>query len=462
MAGKRVLIVAEAGEVGRMLRAALESLGAGLLVRVVSSAEEALQDPMHGQAQLLVMDTRLPGISGFELLAKIRQPNPRVRAILLARQEEDTPLNHARMGLDDRLLVKPVRTAVFLDAVREVLEISRLSGSQDLSLRPSPPPVQPAAKAAPPQAADKIEAAPPESHQPGIKPAAPPPAAADKETQAENEALLARLDAALQKSAVETPPPPPETAFVAEKLPQAAEKLPQAAEKLPQAEPVPAQPPEQPASPKTSVERPAETPAQGQAKRGTAVMPPGVMELLDGLCQRLGAGAALILDMAGNTLAQAGSLPGWDGQAALFPEVLAAVTAAGRAAQKLQSGTPQGVLALYGTQVNLAAAPAAGKVLIMLTPADGNRLRAALAFEEVLLGSRALEELLAPSQTEAQQPEDLGSLLSRSQPAVDDEQLAAFWEAALAEHPSPPGGADTLSYEQATRLNLAPEDDSGS
>ena len=445
MAGKRVLIVAEAGEVGRMLRAALESLGAGLLVRVVPSAEEALQDPMHGLAQLVVMDTRLPGISGYELLAKIRQQNPRVRAILLARQEEDTPLNRARLGMEDRLLVKPVRTAVFLDAVRAVLEISRQSNSQDLSLRPSPPLVQPAAKPEPPQPTEQPEAAPLDLEQ--------------KETQDENEALLARLDAALQKNAVETPPPP--------ETQQAAEKLPQAAEKPPQESPLPVKQPEQPAA-EAPVERPAEAPAQRPVKPvtgplnlgGSAVMPPGVMELLNGLCQRLGAGAALILDMDGNTLAQAGSLPGWDGQAALFPEVLAAVTAAGRAAQQLQSGTPQGVLALYGTQVNLAAAPAAGKVLIMLTPAEGNRLRAALAFEEVLLGSRALEELLAPSESLPQQPEDLGSLLASSQPPMDDEQLAAFWEAALSEHPSPPGGADTLSYEQATRLNLAPEDDS--
>jgi len=75
-----------------MLRTSLELSGRPYDITVVASAEEALLELQHGPIDMVVTDLRLPGMSGLELLARIRQTNPKLRAILITGQ----PTNDVR------------------------------------------------------------------------------------------------------------------------------------------------------------------------------------------------------------------------------------------------------------------------------------------------------------------------------------------------------------------------------
>jgi CheY-like chemotaxis protein len=73
---KRVLIVDDALELGRFLQAALKTLRPPVESVLVPSAEEAILESSQTAPDLLVADIRLPGISGLELVRKIRNRTP--------------------------------------------------------------------------------------------------------------------------------------------------------------------------------------------------------------------------------------------------------------------------------------------------------------------------------------------------------------------------------------------------
>jgi CheY-like chemotaxis protein len=120
---KRVLIVDDALDLGRMLRAALETLDAGLYVRVLPSAEEALLEISRTPAALMVTDIRLPGMSGLELLKKVRKRSPETRFILITGLTDEGVLQQAEQAGAERFLRKPIHVAEFLEIAAELLEL---------------------------------------------------------------------------------------------------------------------------------------------------------------------------------------------------------------------------------------------------------------------------------------------------------------------------------------------------
>ena len=120
---KRVLIIDDALELGRMLRAALESLGADLYVRVLPSAEEALLEVQRTPADLLVVDIRLPGMSGLEFLRKIRERSPETPVILISGLADEGILRQAEQSGAQYFLRKPIQVNEFLDIAVQLLAI---------------------------------------------------------------------------------------------------------------------------------------------------------------------------------------------------------------------------------------------------------------------------------------------------------------------------------------------------
>ncbi len=120
---KRVLIIDDALELGRMLRAALESLGADLYVRVLPSAEEALLEVQRAPADLLVVDIRLPGMSGLEFLKKVRERSPKTPVILISGLTEEGILRQAEQSGAQHFLRKPIQVGEFLDIATQLLSI---------------------------------------------------------------------------------------------------------------------------------------------------------------------------------------------------------------------------------------------------------------------------------------------------------------------------------------------------
>lgn len=122
MTAPRILLVDDQRQVSRMLRASLELSGRDYNVADVASAEEALLELERGPIDLLVTDLRLPGMSGLELLTKVRQQNPKARAILITGAPTDEIAAEATALGVIAFLRKPLGTSFFLEAVARALD----------------------------------------------------------------------------------------------------------------------------------------------------------------------------------------------------------------------------------------------------------------------------------------------------------------------------------------------------
>ncbi|MDX9990789.1 MAG: response regulator [Anaerolineales bacterium] len=122
---KRILIVDDQREVSRLLRSALETIEQGLDVSEAPSGEEALLEASRVSVDLLVVDYRLPGMSGLELMQKMRARYPEMKIIIISGVSE--PKTRADIGKAgaDAFFTKPVPMADFLDAVERSLGLAR-------------------------------------------------------------------------------------------------------------------------------------------------------------------------------------------------------------------------------------------------------------------------------------------------------------------------------------------------
>jgi len=118
---KRVLIVDDALDFGRMLQAAVMTVDPNLACVVVPSAEEALLETVRRPADLLVTDVRLPGMSGLDLVRKMRTRNATVKVIIVSGIGDARVKQQIQDSNPDRYFRKPVDITPFLDAVKECL-----------------------------------------------------------------------------------------------------------------------------------------------------------------------------------------------------------------------------------------------------------------------------------------------------------------------------------------------------
>ena len=112
-------------------RHALERLlcASGFEVHTFASAEEFLGSAVPESPACLILDMRLPGMSGFELfnhLTASGQPGP---AIFITAQDEDRVRQQASRIPNSVYLRKPVVGTVLLEAIRSLLS-HRGSGAE--------------------------------------------------------------------------------------------------------------------------------------------------------------------------------------------------------------------------------------------------------------------------------------------------------------------------------------------
>jgi CheY-like chemotaxis protein len=129
MKPKRVLIVDDALELGRLLKATLNSLDSSIEITVTPSAEDAFLETSKQKLDLLVTDFRLPGISGAELVKRIRKTQPGIKVILITGVSESQMPEEGKDLIVDYYLRKPMEIADFLDASRKCLGLG--SGSEE-------------------------------------------------------------------------------------------------------------------------------------------------------------------------------------------------------------------------------------------------------------------------------------------------------------------------------------------
>ena len=124
MAAKyRILIVDDQQEVRSMLRSGIETLGSEFSVVTVPSGEEAVLEISMQKFDLLVTDVRLPGISGLEVLRRMRTSYPDLKIILITGVLDPVIRRNVADAGADAFFLKPIEVADFLDAVERCLGI---------------------------------------------------------------------------------------------------------------------------------------------------------------------------------------------------------------------------------------------------------------------------------------------------------------------------------------------------
>lgn len=121
MSLKRILIVDDQHEMRQVLRAALATLSHRLELIDVPSGEEAMLVLSKNRFDLLVLDIRLAGISGLELLSVVMKTDPDLKIILvtgIADLELREKISHAGA---DAYFFKPIEMPEFLDTVQRLL-----------------------------------------------------------------------------------------------------------------------------------------------------------------------------------------------------------------------------------------------------------------------------------------------------------------------------------------------------
>jgi len=372
----RVLIVDDQRDVRRMLRAALETLDAGMSVTDVPSGEEAILVIARQPVDLLISDVRLPGISGLELIERTRVRNPELHLILITGMTDDATRQQLDHAMADAYFFKPLNIGELLDTVQELLGIRGSKPAAEEAPRAEPRPVESGAK-------DVVESA--------------------------GETSLSEV-------------------FHTQTVAAALEIEPPAAE--------------------ASV--PAET---------------GSQDILNQLRARLDATLAALVNSRGETLELSGEI------AAEIDEWVAVLRLTSGLAES--SGEPARTLIFApGTRVDFWVTPVVpGTVLVVGAshPAWHDLLFGELA---VILSSAALElraalDAGAPLTADAAEPppadEVLQSLdeLFANLPAqtLRSIDVDAFWDMAAETHGGPGDREGGMTYEEARRLGLAPDED---
>jgi putative two-component system response regulator len=116
----RVLVIDDEALVRSVIAEIL--VDAGHEVREATNAEEGLEALVTGGPDLIVSDILMPGLSGIELLRRVREQRPSLPVVLVTGAGTYTNLSDALAGGADGLVMKPFSHAELAAAVAGALE----------------------------------------------------------------------------------------------------------------------------------------------------------------------------------------------------------------------------------------------------------------------------------------------------------------------------------------------------
>jgi len=125
MATPRVLIVDDQRDILRLIHSTLDTLGHEMKILEAPSGEEALLEATNHKIDLVISDYKLPGITGVELMAKIRARNPEAKFILITAMTDRRTRDEIRNAGAIANFDKPIPLADFMDTVERVLGFKR-------------------------------------------------------------------------------------------------------------------------------------------------------------------------------------------------------------------------------------------------------------------------------------------------------------------------------------------------
>lgn len=107
----------------------------GYRCTTVGDPVRVLEDGSYRDADILLLDYKMPGMTGLALLAELRRKECRARCILIsAFLNEEVRAQAKTLGVD-RILDKPVDVATLRRTLREVLPATGLPAAVDVAAR---------------------------------------------------------------------------------------------------------------------------------------------------------------------------------------------------------------------------------------------------------------------------------------------------------------------------------------
>lgn len=105
------------------LRSALESIlrASNYAIDSYASAEAFLESPSRKDIQCLILDVRLPGMSGIELQRRLRNAGDHLPILFISAHGDEFVRQNVMNDGAAGFLSKPVRSRVLLEHIRTVL-----------------------------------------------------------------------------------------------------------------------------------------------------------------------------------------------------------------------------------------------------------------------------------------------------------------------------------------------------
>ncbi len=119
---RRILIVEDESTAAFSLGRMVEHLHESYRVHIAHSGEEALDALDDQPLDLLVTDLRMPGISGLELIRRLRTSSPQTQAILITAYGSDEVEAEARRLGVCRYISKPFLVEDLLNTIQHILK----------------------------------------------------------------------------------------------------------------------------------------------------------------------------------------------------------------------------------------------------------------------------------------------------------------------------------------------------
>jgi FixJ family two-component response regulator len=118
------------------LRESLASLvrSVGLRVRVFASAQEFLQSPRPDSAACVVLDVRLPGISGLDCQRRLAEAGSSLPIVFITGHGDIQMSVQAMKAGAVEFLTKPFRDQDLIEAVQRALQIDRSARAREQNL----------------------------------------------------------------------------------------------------------------------------------------------------------------------------------------------------------------------------------------------------------------------------------------------------------------------------------------
>ena len=106
-------------------------ISAGFAVKTFESAEKYLGSDQPGKTDCLLLDLRMPGMSGIELQRKLVASHSEIPVIFITAHEEETERAQGLQGDASTVLIKPFTEEDLLNAISQALTNKRIAEGGD-------------------------------------------------------------------------------------------------------------------------------------------------------------------------------------------------------------------------------------------------------------------------------------------------------------------------------------------